>query len=444
MRVLFTLLLALTGIISRGQGKNDPAALLGSFEARFNAMDSLLFSSDSLQKPLSPSAENNTIDFVTTERVEAIDRLVDAEIAAMKARTALDFKGQTYIRPGHKLSYDPDDPLVAYNAKVQMEIEWNIFQSSIYKRQGKIRELQLKGELSQLEHERYAIDMTLVLQKNAARHIYYGHLLGLLRQHIANTSLLLSSQTYLLSNGKISSDDLLKLINEKAELERQLVAISADSVNTELPCSPYAIITAIDANSLLEHIRSQHYTIRQMDLKKDLLETRRRNTDYLQTMSISPFARFSYYNRENVHNTYNLDVGISFKVPMSAETSRQRKALHAERELIEYQKEVQRDQLQREIALILREHDALNENIRGEYKRMTELKSYITMRRNSYKNVAGDYSRIDRLAEYNAYLQSWERLLSYQYQRDSKLIDLQSYIVDLPVSEFLTFTTAGK
>jgi hypothetical protein len=66
------------------------------------------------------------------------------------------------------------------------------------------------------------------------------------------------------------------------------------------------------------------------------------------------------------------------------------------------------------------------------------------MRRNSYKNVAGEYSRIDRLAEYNAYLQSWERLISYQYQRDNKLIDLQSYIVDMPINDFLTFTTISK
>jgi len=441
VRLLLILLLTLTCNISKAQGKDESAALLSRFESRFTAMDSLLFSSDSHTATYSDSID---IDFVTTERVEAIDRLVDAEISAMKAHTGIDFKGQLYVRPGHNLSYDPDDPLVAYNAKAQAEIEWNIFQSSIYKRQGKIRELQLKGELSQLERERDAIDMTLVLQKNTARHTYYGHLLGLLRQHIANTSLLLNAQTYLLSNGKISSDDLLKLINEKAELERQLTAISADSVTIGLPCSPSATITAIDAKALLNHIHSQHYTIRQMDLKMDLLETRRRNIDYLQTMSIAPFVRFSYYNRENVHNTYNLDVGVSFKVPLTAETSKQRKALQAERELVEYQKGVQIDQLQREIELILREHDGLNESIKGEYERMIQLKNYISMRRNSYKNVAGEYSRIDRLAEYNAYLQSWERLISYQYQRDNKLIDLQSYIVDMPINDFLTFTTISK
>ena len=108
MRLLLILLLTLTCNISKAQGKDESAALLSRFESRFTAMDSLLFSSDSHTATYSDSID---IDFVTTERVEAIDRLVDAEISAMKAHTGIDFKGQLYVRPGlvggHCISVDP-------------------------------------------------------------------------------------------------------------------------------------------------------------------------------------------------------------------------------------------------------------------------------------------------------------------------------------------------
>ena len=400
-------------------------------------MDSLVFHNCAPDE----GVDTAMMDFIVSQRVKEIDDMVEAQVAAMKSHMGLDLRGQTYVRPGKGLSYDPDDPLVAYNAKVQVEIEWNIFHSSLYKRALKIQELLLKGELNQLEQEKQAIEQTIILQKLSARHQYYGKLLTLLNNHADNLTLLAETQAYLLRNGKISSDDLLKLINEKAEIDRQLIAIRADSIINQLPIRPEATcITVLDTAALLGHIRMEHHDLKRFMLRRDLLETQRQNIDYLQTMDILPFTRFSYYNRDNVHNTHNVDIGVTFKIPLTDETSRQRKALKAEQDVVRRQQDVATVQIEREILLILRELDNYNDNIKGEFERMRQLKGYLSMRINSYDNVSGEYSRIDRLQEYDAYLQAWERMISYAYQRDCKLIDLQSYVMDCPISQFLVFT----
>ena len=413
--------------------------LLERFDGRFEVMDSLVFRlpPDTLAEL---ALDYAAVDFIVSQRVAEIDEAVEKQIRAMKSKTGLDIRGQAYVRPGVQVSYDPDDPLVAYNAKLQAELEWNIFHSSIYKRASKIRELRLQGELRQLEHERDALDATVFRQKMSVRYRYYGRLLSVLNVHSENLRLLMETQVFLLRGGKISSDDLLKIINEQAEVERQLIAIKTDSVVTERPANvSIAYISVADTSALMNYIREEHRDIRKLDMQQELLKAQRKNIDYLQTMDILPFARASYYNRANVHNTHNFDVGISFKIPLSSETARKRRAIAAEQNVVRYERERVGGQIEREVVALLRDLDNYNENIFGEYERMAALKNYLRMRIDSYENVAGEYSRIDRLQEYNAYLQAWERMLTYAYQRDCLLIELQSYVMDEPVSHFLVF-----
>ena len=96
-----------------------------------------------------------------------------------------------------------------------------------------------------------------------------------------------------------------------------------------------------------------------------------------------------------------------------------------------------REQLEREVNLILLELHSYNQSIRGEVERLKKLKAYMADRNNSYMNRIGEYNRLSRLMEYNSCLASWEKLVNYEYQRDCKLIDLQSYVMDKPITEFV-------
>ena len=179
--------------------------ILSKFESRFQLMDSLIFSYNELEK--TPAfMQASLFDVAEPGRIEPIDKAVEAQISAMKNVTGLDFKGQVYVRPGHNLSYDPDDPLVAYNAKIQAELEWNIFHSSIYKRASKVKELSLKGELRQLEFARKDLDEAILLQKQHTRFNYFSRLLSVINVHAENVKLLMETQIYLIEHGKLSGD----------------------------------------------------------------------------------------------------------------------------------------------------------------------------------------------------------------------------------------------
>lgn len=412
----------------------EASSFLSGFDKRFALMDSLIFNDSIPQAVVIPHAH-----FVKSERVQEVDDVVQAQAEAYISKTGLEISGQIYGRPGEGIGYDPDDPLAAYFGKAQAELQWHIFQSSLYKRANRLQELKLRGDIDQLAFEKESIARTITNQKIASRRKHDAVLSGLLRYHYENINLLTDAQAYLLANGKISSDDLLKLLSDKAEIDRQLTTILSDTAVTEQITAPNVVYFDTDSAALITHIAQSHLDLRRLDLEMELNDCRRDATDYVGTLSVSPFARYSFYLRNHAKSSQNVDVGVSFKIPLSSETTKQRKALEAERRVIARRQEDARQQILHEVQLILLELRGYNQNIYGEYERMKELKSYINMRTNSYENRVGEYNRLSRLQEYNAYLAAWERLVSFEYQRDSKLIDLQSYVMDQPVSNFVKF-----
>lgn len=412
---------------------------LSRFEQRFEVLDSVVFG-DAPFRVNTAFYDSTFVQFSPSNRVEEIDRVVEREISEMINRTGLDVRGQVYVRPGSGVNYDPDDPLVAYNAKAQAELEWNIFNSSIYKRASKARELKLKGELRQLDYVRDDLDEQILLLKQQLRVLHYGRMLSVVNCHIENVRLLMETQMYLLEHGKISGDDLLKLINEQSELERRLISIAADSIVRALPAHATATyITLTDTAGIMASINENNVELKKLNLRYDLLEAQIKNTDYLQTMDIMPFVRFAYYNRPNAHNTHNLDAGVSFKIPITAQTKKKRNTLRAEQNVIKYEQDVMETETTKGILLTFHDLEIYNENVRGEFNRMQNLRKFLSMRKESYSNVDGEYSRIGRLVEYNAYLQAWERLLEYSYRRDCLLIDLQKYLLTEPITKYISF-----
>lgn len=413
--------------------------LLERFEDRFSVMDSIVFRNPN-NRYYSEIFDSVFFEFAKAERVAEVDREVQARISEMKNRTGLELRGQAYARPGHNISYDPDDPLVAYNAKFQAELQWNIFNSSVYKRKSRAKEFEIQGELDQLNFVKNDLDEQILFQKQYIRYRYYGRLLSVINQHIENVRLLMEAQLYLLEQGKISGEDLLKLINEHTELERQLVSIKADSIVREEPApQSVAYVCKTDTAGIFKSIKENNIDIKKLGLRHELLGIQRDNTDYVQTMDILPFVRYSYYNRENVHNTYNLDVGVSFRIPLSSEINRKKKVYNAQQDVVEYQSKLLESETTNGIFLVFHELEIYNENIKGEFQRMNSLKEFLQMRTGSYYNVDGEYSRINRLMEYNAYLQAWERLLEYAYHRDIALLELQSFLLTEPVSNYIEF-----
>ncbi|MCH5223443.1 MAG: hypothetical protein J1E82_05325 [Muribaculaceae bacterium] len=415
------------------------ADILQRFDWKFRMMDSIIFRASSTPY-FSEILDTAKLEFNNIERVDEVDNAVKAKVNLMKSQTGLEFTGQAYVRPGSGVSYDPDDPLVAYNAKLQAELRWDIFNSSIYKRGSKKKELLIEGELNQLNYVKDDLAEQLLYLKQYLNNQHYSRLLSVMTMHSENIDLLLETQVYLLENGKISGDDLLKLVNEKSELDRQLISLQIDSIRpADYIPQAVAYICSIDTAGIMKSIRENNIEIKKLGLRHDLLSAKIRNTDYAQTMNIEPFVRYSYYNRKYVNNTYNIDLGVSFRLPISKEVSKKRRVMEAEQDVLDYEQRILESETTNGIFLAFQELKMYNENIRGEYQRMKNLRDFLSMRTHSYSNVDGEYSRITRLQEYNAFLQAWERLLEYTYRRDCVLLNLQGYLLYSPVADYIEF-----
>ncbi len=369
-----------------------------------------------------------------------IDHKVNAQIETFMAKTGLQFTGQSYFRPDEAIGIDEDDPVSPYRGKVQAELRWYFLQSSLYNREGQINELRLQGEKERLSQQKKNISLLHTRQQEAFLQRYDSLLYSVLHHRVQNLTLLSETQQYLLEGENISSDELLNILNEKAEAERMLTSIPRRYEVCKTFPTVVGILISIDTQAYLEALRSQHADLNMMALEMELLEQQKRNTSYWSDFRMAPFVRYSHYTRTLLPSSQNVDVGVSFTIPCSKESKHKRQVLSAEQELLTSQREEMVQKLHEEALLICEDMERNNRLLQGELVRLEELKNYLIQRNKAYRYRVGEYSRLSRMKEINTYLKCRESLLRYQYLRDRRLADLQSLLGDTPILNFCTIT----
>lgn len=418
------------------------AELLEMFQKRFDLMDSLIFT-----PPI--HTLDTAFSYFAAEGVTSVSQLPDSiiqekvadQIKEFKAQTGLQLTGQTYYRLDETLSFDEEDPVPPYIAKMMAELRWYYFQSSLFNRKGNINELRIKGEIEELSHKKEGESLILALQKETFKKRYDSLLFSVLSLRIDNLELLDKAQKHLLESGNISSDELLSLINEKATAQRVLSSLTPQNVTKrELP-SIAGMIIHIDKEKYLESVKTHHSSLNLLDLESALIEQKRDNTSYWNELRISPFARYSYYIRSHLPYSHNLDVGVALSIPLDGQTREKRKVLAGEKKVVIAQKEVLQQKIEQEIRLTIEEMEQNNRCMEGEIKRLKELKQYLKQRKEAYSNIIGGYNPLGRIKEYNTYLLSLESMLHYQYLRDCEIAKLQSLLGgDVSIEEFCSIT----
>lgn len=417
----------------------EAGELLHRFEVRFSELDSLILP---IQRNLSYTygslypAETHSAPETDNGLALALDKRVEAEIKAFKSHTGLQITGQTYYRLDEGLGLDEDDAQSRYNGKIQAELRWSVLQSSLFKRKGKINEIRIKGEIDRLKYEKERLGLSVTQQKEYLRHQYDSLLCGILRHRIDNLSLLSTAYDYLLRNENISSDGLLDILNEKAEAERKQMGIGNQyPASSDLSC-PIVHIVKIDTTRLLQHVRDKEVELKALDLRMSLLNQQESNTGYWNKVDVAPFVRYSYYTRTALPHSSNVDAGISFKLPLSMESKREKQSIRTERELLAKEQDHFMAQVYDEVHFILDDIERLNLSIAGEYRRSKELREYLEKRKEAYSNRIGEYSRLARMKEYNSYLMCLEKMVEFQYQRDCQIANLTRYLTDEPIVRF--------
>ena len=407
----------------------ETESLMSGFENRFNAMDSLM--------ALAPEAVIHTLSeqSLDHERIREIDEAVQAEIRLGNSSNGLELSGHLYARPLGRMGYDSDEPMSAYTAKAQLELRWNLFQSSIVNRSLRMRELQLEGEMEQLQYEKESLAMTITDYKLELRDRYNSSALLLLSNHSANLEMLVKAQSHMLSSGDISSPAVLSNLRQMAEVSRSLTVLQSETPSPVEP-SVAVNVTEIDSAAVIGHIRNSLLDIRAVNLEIELTDCRTQSIRWFESASLYPFVRYSWYARTDHGYMNNLDAGVGFSIPLSSENRNRRRVSEARKSVLEYRQAQVTERIVKEVSSILQDINTYNRSISAEQQRLDEFRSYIERRRATYEALGGQYDRMTRLEEYNTLLTIWEGLLEYAYRRDLKLADLQSYLTDVPVSEF--------
>lgn len=411
--------------------------LFMQFKEHFSLLDSLIFK----QQPLHQKNPQQGIPVVSENTLHGVvDSLIYAKVekqmAAMKAETGLLISGQTYYRLDEGFGIDDDDALSRYNAKVQVELRWNFLSSSLINRRSRLKELDIQGELERLGLERERIKELIDKQKECFREEYDSLLAGVLQLRINNLKLLNDAQQYLVSDRSIGTDELLKIMDEQAIAERQLVAIPKDYPFASQLVRPNGAIITIDTASIKKHIAENTPMLYASDLEIELLHQQAKGTNYWRTLNLSPFIRYSYYARPEMRNSSNIDAGVAFQIPLSAQAPRKRKVLKAEKLQKEMEKEAQTASIMDKVNMLLLEIERANRGVTGELERIEKLRVYMELRKANYQGHIGEYNFLSRIKEYNHYLTCWENYYSYQYKRDCCIAELQNYLSGHSVSDF--------
>ncbi len=417
--------------------------LLERYEERFAQLDSLIFTPSELHSGCAEDVFSLPADSYSEISQEVSDSLIDrkvkAQIRAFRGKTGLQVSGQTYFRPDEAFGNDEDDAVSAYRTKIQAELRWYFFQSSLFKRKGHINELRLKGQIEQLSRYKENVGILYAHQQQVFQDRYDSLLYCALQQRVYNLALLSQTQIYLLDKEHISSDELLNILNEKAEAERLLTSIPKTYPVSMTQQGSAGLLITVDTVRYMQEIFKHNSVAEVLELEKRLLDQQRRNTSYWSDVRVAPFVRYSHYGRAG-NDSQNFDVGLSFIIPLSAETARKRRVLKAEQDIVAAKQVAVMAKVTEEVQLILEDVDRNNRLMQGEMARLKEIKTYLLQRNAAYNNRKGEYSRLARMKEYNTYLKCRESLLRYQYLRDMRLAELQTFLIDVPVQNFCQVT----
>lgn len=411
--------------------------LLLRFEERFAKLDSLIFPVEELTEKF--SVAGSRLDTIAPGRVagQAYDSVlmnyIDAEIREFKSKTGLELAGQAYYRLDGPLGVDDDDAESRYNGKFQFELRWHILQSSLFGSKGRVEAIRLQGAIDHVSNQREHLGQLIYRQKEFFRQEHDSLLSGVLQHRVRNLVLLSDANVYLLQRENVSSDELLKILNERAEAERLLAMLAGNFPESPVLSRPRVQIVEIDTANLIRYIRETQTDLRLLRLRMQLLEQQENNVGYWQQVKLTPFVRYSYYTRPQLSNSSNVDAGISFTFPISSEAGGRKKTLRAKRDLLAVEQEQITFQITDRIRFIAGEIGRLNRALEGEYRRVGKLKNYLLQRIQAYENRIGEYSLLARTKEYNIYLLCIEKMIGFQYQRDCYVADLQGLLADVPI-----------
>ncbi len=436
-----------TNIATTSDGKGNigkGADIITRFDRAFSVVDSLIFGeqprlkleTDGLMEGFA-SGDSTTI---SPQLDNALIRNTEAKLREGDAKTGLQLTGQTYYRLSDNGGYEDETGEGHYRAKFQAELRWYLLQSSLFGKDGRRQVAYLEEKIARAGYEKERIDINDFLLKSYITQHYDSLMAGVLAYRVNMLRLIGDAQSYLLGNENISSDRRVKNLNERMEAERKLSEIEGTYPMASTLAGIDVTTVRIDSAALVSHVASAQGDMKILELRMQLLEQRERNEKWWADLNVAPFIRYAYYFRSGLPDSYNLDAGVTFTIPINELSGHRKRTLRTERGVVEAEMERLSHRIADKTALVVAETSRLDRATRSELRRLGELKGYLADRTAAYRNVKGEYNRLARAEEYTMYISCLEQLIDYQRRRDSLVADLQALLPDESIMRFCTFS----
>lgn len=439
-RAILAVMMPLNSLFALCQTSSEQKILL-QFDERFNELDAMIYGADAGKITIDNTAlyAVDTISFYLLDSTvnATIEEKKEAEISAFRGKTGLVVTGSAYYRFFDAFGSDDDDVSSYYNSKMSAELRWSPFQSAVFKRKGRINEIQIQNRLDHIAYEKDRMAISSVGQKEFFQQYYDSLQSGVLQHRIDNLALMKQVYDYLLQNENITGDELLNILNDKAEAERKLMALGKRYPKADILSCNVNTVIRVDTVRFLQSVRDNRLEMKELGLKIELLEQKEKNISYWSDADVAPFVRYSYYTRPATPNSHSLDAGVSFRFPINSVAKRERRVVRSEREMLVNEQTILQSRVEEDIVYVLDEIDRLNYSIIGEVKRCKELLEYLNIRKKAYENRIGEYNRLARMKEYNGYLTCLEKIFDYCYRRDCQIVNLSRYLVSDSMASFL-------
>ena len=402
--------------------------ILRHFRERFRVMDNLV------KHPLTQPFD----DFVATRHFARPElpsdslykKKTELETMALNRRNGLEVTGQVYGRLDDALNnvitMDDDESHSSYKAKVQGEIGWNWINSSVFQNKRKKQAIVLDNKIAQAQKADDGSDAYDLWSDTLTQR--WNHVLAaVMLCHVHNLDVLNEAYQLMIENDRITSGDLLEVMNDKMELEFDLAQIYAKD---DLPpheqlawIEPEDVV--LDTLELRQEIAANNPQSRLRQLQIDKLDNDMHLGGWFSTVRLTPFVRWSTYLDSHDKFSHNADAGIRFTIPLYSDTKRKRQAMAVEKDILRDEGSDYTDKVMARCLQTIDRVRRLNKSIAVEYDHLKQLRKYLEMRQKVYAANQGRYSYIGRLQEYNEYCKSMERLYKQMRDRSLALVTLQ-------------------
>ena len=402
--------------------------VLRHFNNRFVQLDTLINNPIWVNAPVIALGLNQQ----HTDDIQKTDSLYWSKTAleqlALGRHNGLEVTGQVYARPDAYFDSDNDDAqeVSKYKAKIQAELGWNIINSKFYKGKEKRKKIALANELDRLQTKKR---QTADIYEKAADELteQYNFYIGTVIAHrLENLDIMNEAYQYMLEKDRISSDKMLKVMNDKLEAEYDISVICA---SRDIQGKPLYRIKPtridVDTTALYNHINRESIEAQLTSVREEIANNESKLTNYLSTTRLTPFARWSSYWQSSNRISNNIDVGLRFTIPLWNESPRKRQALETQKEILRSSRDTDLRETRQSVDILLKKIANANRAIATEAYHIEQTRKYIDIRRNAYRNQSQGYNYLMRMEEYTGMLESMERMYRLMLNRALNIIQIE-------------------